>query len=111
MLGAMEADLKAGHSMLALGDFNHDPKQEEYGLWINAGWVDTFAKVGEGDGLTRDADVPKRRIDYVMAAGPIAKRIVEARPLFEGAFRLDLKDPEAFSLSDHVPQLARFGAT
>jgi hypothetical protein len=45
-----------------------------------------------------------------MAAGAIARSVTESRPLFEGAFRLDLEDKEAFSLSDHVPQLARFGA-
>ena len=54
------------------------------------------------------SDIPKWRIDYVMAAGPIANRVVESRPLFEGAFRLQINDKESFSLSDHLPQLAVF---
>jgi hypothetical protein len=31
------------------------------------------------------------------------------RPLFEGAFRLNIADKESFALSDHLPQLAVFG--
>lgn len=108
MLGAMRAELDSGRSMLLMGDLNHTPDTAEYKLWIDAGWIDTFAKVGKGDGLTIRADRPSRRIDYVMAAGPIAEQIVESRPLFEGAFRLDTENPEAFALSDHVPQLAIF---
>lgn len=108
MLGAMKADLDAGRSMLLIGDLNHSPDTEEYKFWIDAGWVDTFAKVGKGKGLTIKADIPKWRIDYVMAAGPIAERVTESRPLFEGAFRLHIADKESFALSDHLPQLAVF---
>lgn len=109
MLAAMKNDLESGRSMLLIGDLNHGPNSEEYKLWIDAGWVDTFAKVGEGSGLTIKADDPKYRIDYVMATGPIAEQIRESRPLFEGAFRLNVKDPQAFALSDHLPQFAAFG--
>ncbi len=108
MIESMKEDLDAGRSMLLMGDLNHGPDSDEYRLWTNAGWVDTFAKVGEGDGLTIRSDIPKWRIDYVMAAGPIANRVVESRPLFEGAFRLQINDKESFSLSDHLPQLAVF---
>jgi hypothetical protein len=65
--------------------------------------IDTFAKVGEGEGLTIRADTLKRSIDYVMAAGPIANQITSSRPLFEGAFRLNTLDDHSFALSDHVP--------
>ncbi len=108
MIESMRADLDAGKSMLLIGDLNHGPDTEEYKLWIDAGWVDTFAKVGKGDGLTIKADIPKYRIDYVMAAGPIAERVIGSRPLFEGAFRLHINDKESFALSDHLPQLAVF---
>ena len=108
MQGAMKPDLEAGRSMLLIGDLNHSPDTEEYKLWIVAGWVDTFAKVGKGKGLTIKADIPKWRIDYVMAAGPIADRVVESRPLFVGAFRLHINDKSSFALSDHLPQLAVF---
>lgn len=111
MLASMKDDLESGRSMLLIGDLNHGPDSEEYKLWIDAGWIDTFAKVGEGQGLTIKADDPKYRIDYVMATGPIAEQISESRPLFEGAFRLNVADDNSFALSDHLPQLAVFGAT
>ncbi len=111
MLEAMKADLNAGRSMLLIGDLNHSPETQEYNFWIGAGWVDTFAKVGNGKGFTIRSDIPRARIDYVMAAGPIANRIVESRPLFEGAFRLHIADKQSFALSDHLPQLAVFQLT
>jgi len=109
MLASMKNDLDAGRSMLLIGDLNHGPDAEEYKFWIDAGWTDTFAKVGKGEGLTFTGDIPKYRIDYVMATGPIAHQIVESRPLFEGAFRLNIADENSFALSDHLPQLAVFG--
>ncbi|MEM1224054.1 MAG: endonuclease/exonuclease/phosphatase family protein [Planctomycetota bacterium] len=108
MIESMKPTLDEGKPMLLIGDLNHGPDTEEYKLWIDAGWVDTFTKVGKGDGLTIKADIPKWRIDYVMAAGPIAQRVTESRPLFEGAFRLNINDKESFALSDHLPQLATF---
>ncbi|MEZ6067168.1 MAG: endonuclease/exonuclease/phosphatase family protein [Planctomycetaceae bacterium] len=108
MLESMRSDLESGRSMLLIGDLNHGPDTEEYKLWIDAGWVDTFAAVGAGEGLTIKADTPAYRIDYVMATGPIARRITESRPLFEGAFRVNVADPQSFALSDHLPQLAVF---
>ena len=108
ILKSMQPDLKAGRSVLLIGDLNHKPDAKEYQLWQDAGLVDTFAKVGEGEGLTFLSDKPYKRIDYIMAAGPIAKKIVAGRPLFEGAFRLNPDDPNAFALSDHLPQYAEF---
>lgn len=108
MIKAMKPDLDAGRSMLLIGDLNHGPDSEEYQLWMDAGWVDTFAQVGEGEGPTIPADTPKHRIDYVLATGPIAQRTSESRPLFEGAFRLNIQDEKSFALSDHLPQLAVF---
>jgi endonuclease/exonuclease/phosphatase family metal-dependent hydrolase len=108
MIESMKPDLNAGRSMLLIGDLNHGPDTDEYKLWIEAGLVDTFAKVGKGEGPTFKSDIPEWRIDYVMAAGPIANRVAESRPLFEGAFRLNINDKESFALSDHLPQLAVF---
>jgi endonuclease/exonuclease/phosphatase family metal-dependent hydrolase len=108
IIESMKPDLDAGRSMLLIGDLNHGPDTDEYKLWIDAGWVDTFAKVGKGEGPTFRSDIPEWRIDYVMAAGPIAERASESRPLFEGAFRLNINDKESFALSDHLPQLAVF---
>ena len=41
-----------------------------------------------------------------MAVKPIVKQIVKSRPVFEGAFRVNNDDPQLFTLSGHVPQLA-----
>jgi endonuclease/exonuclease/phosphatase family metal-dependent hydrolase len=109
MLDAMKNDLASGKSMLLMGDLNHQPDAEEYKLLIDAGWIDSFSRAGQGDRLTFKSDRPEKRIDYILAAGPIANRISESRPLFEGAFRLNVADDNAFALSDHVPQLAVFG--
>lgn len=108
MLASMKADLDGGRSMLLIGDLNHTPDSEEYRRWLDAGWLDVFANLGEGQGLTFRSDTPERRIDYVLAAGPIAEQAVNCRPLFEGDFRLHIADPEAFALSDHLPVLAVF---
>jgi endonuclease/exonuclease/phosphatase family metal-dependent hydrolase len=108
MIKAMRSDLEAGRSMLLMGDLNHTPAPPEYPLWTEAGWIDTFAAVGRGDGFTIGVARPQHRIDYVFAAGPLAKAVVESRPLFEGAFRTNPDDATSFALSDHLPQLARF---
>ena len=110
MIESMKSDLDAGRSMLLIGDLNPGPDSNEYKLWIDAGWIDTFATSGKGNGPTIKSDIPKYRIDYVMATGPIASRVVESRALFEGAFRLNINDKESFALSDHLPQLAVFDA-
>lgn len=108
MLASMEADIAAGKSLLLVGDLNHTPDMPEYAKWMEHGWVDTFEAVGQGDGNTVKADNPWRRIDYVMANGPIADQLTESRPLYEGAFRRNPDDPGSFALSDHLPQLAVF---
>lgn len=108
VLESTEADGQAGRSVLVLGDLNHTPAMPEYERWIESGWVDTFAQVGNGDGYTIRADQPDRRIDYVLANGPIGELVVESRPLFEGAFRTNPEDPTSFALSDHLPQFAMF---
>lgn len=108
MLRSMQVDLRANRSLLLIGDLNHTPDVEEYKLWQQGGLLDTFAQVGKGVGTTFIADGLDRRIDYVWAAGPIAKQAVESKPLFQGAFRTNPADPQSFSLSDHLPQMAVF---
>jgi endonuclease/exonuclease/phosphatase family metal-dependent hydrolase len=108
MLRSMKPDLQEERPMLLIGDLNHSPEQPEYQMWKQGGWVDTFAQVGKGDGATIKADLPKWRIDYVWATGPMAKHVVESRPLHQGAFRLNIADQQSFALSDHLPQLAVF---
>jgi endonuclease/exonuclease/phosphatase family metal-dependent hydrolase len=108
MLDSMRADRAAGRSMLLMGDLNHVPDSVEHAMWLQAGWVDSFLAAGRGDGYTSRADVPARRIDYILAAGPVAATITEARALFAGAFRTNPDDPRSFALSDHLPHFAVF---
>lgn len=108
MLESMTDDLHAGRSMILMGDLNHRPDTQEHRMWLAAGWTDTFVSVGKGDGATIPADRPRSRIDYILAAGPIAETVAESRPLFEGAFRTNPDDSQGFALSDHLPQYAVF---
>src|SRR5690625_7717065 len=73
---------------------------------MDEGWTDTHIAAGEGAGNTFRVDDPTSRIDYLMAYGPLAERITESRPLFEGAFRVNPDDPGSFALSDHLPVMA-----
>lgn len=109
ILEAMEDDIENNRSVLLLGDLNHTPEMPGYTQWMDAGWLDTFTDAGKGDGLTIRADEPNRRIDFVLAHGPIASQVIESRVLFEGNFRTNPADPNSFALSDHLPQLAVFG--
>jgi hypothetical protein len=52
-----------------------------------------------------------RTLDYIFVRGKLGNRVVAARPLAEGAFILNGADPASISLSDHIPVLARFGAS
>lgn len=108
ILKATRRDSQNGESILLIGDLNHTPDTPEYNLWMDAGWIDTHTAAGEGSGNTFRVDNPTRRIDYVMAYGPLAERVVSSRPLFEGAFRVNGEDPGSFALSDHLPVLAEF---
>lgn len=73
-----------------------------------AGLVDTLAVVGQRDAATFSSVEPRGRIDYIWAAGPLAKGVLESRVLNEGQFRTNPEDPASFALSDHLPVLARF---
>jgi endonuclease/exonuclease/phosphatase family metal-dependent hydrolase len=108
ILESLQEDMKNKNSILVLGDLNHTPSMPGYQQWMEAGWTDTFSEAGEGDGLTINAEDPGRRIDYVLAHGPISEKVIESRSLFEGAFRTNPSDPNSFALSDHLPQLAVF---
>jgi endonuclease/exonuclease/phosphatase family metal-dependent hydrolase len=109
MLREIEKDQKAGRSILLQGDLNHRPEAPEYERWVQAGLVDTFAAKGVGQAFTSSPIMPKARIDYIWAHGPIAARLTEARCLFEGAFRTNPADPQSIALSDHLPVMAVFG--
>lgn len=108
ILKSASDDIEKNNSILVIGDLNHTPEMPEYSLWVNAGFIDSYSVAGKGDGLTIKADVPSRRIDYILAHGLIEENIIESRALFEGAFRTNPSDPNSFALSDHLPQYAKF---
>ncbi len=109
LLAALTPDLDAGRSVIVQGDFNHSPEMASYRRWIRAGLTDTQAAAGDTRQATFPSTLPRIRIDYVLAAGPIVKHLKQTRVLYEGAFRADLTEPGSFALSDHLPVLARFG--
>jgi endonuclease/exonuclease/phosphatase family metal-dependent hydrolase len=109
ILLVMGPHLKSGRSVLFHCDLNHRPDTPEYQRWIDAGLTDALAVKGTGEQLfTVNSIRPRGRIDYIWAAGPLAKRLKECRVLFEGAFRNNPEDPTSFALSDHLPVLADF---
>jgi len=108
VIKAATLDIEEGRSVIVQGDLNHSPRWPTYRSWVKAGLVDTQAAVGNGDVPTINARKPRIRIDYVLAAGPIADHIKDVRVLFEGAFRTNPDDTGSFALSDHLPVLARF---
>lgn len=105
---SVKEDLDNNKTILLQGDLNLSPDTTEYKRMQQGKLVDTFAKVGTGNGGTVSAAEPDRRIDYVYAGNPLSENIVQSRPLFEGNFRTNLDDPRSFALSDHLPQLADF---
>ncbi len=50
---------------ILLGDLNSEPGYAEMQLITDAGWVDSWAEAGTGDGLTWPAVDPFERIDWV----------------------------------------------
>jgi endonuclease/exonuclease/phosphatase family metal-dependent hydrolase len=54
-----------------MGDFNARPEWEQIGMITSAGWVDTWAEAGSGDGFTSNAADPQYRIDYIFHTSDI----------------------------------------
>jgi endonuclease/exonuclease/phosphatase family metal-dependent hydrolase len=110
LLPRVADDLARGEDVIVQGDLNHHPVDPEYPRWAVARLTDSYARLG-GDpaaGGTLLRPDPLRRLDYVFISRGLETRLSEARPLFEGDFRLYADRPDTVSLSDHLPQLARF---
>lgn len=108
VLKVLRNDMNLGYSIIVQGDLNHEPKDYAYRLWMDAGLVDAFVKVGVGKGGTFRANEPSRRIDYVLVYGPIADNLVECRVLNEPPFKFNEINGEEYALSDHLPVMATF---
>ena len=50
---------------LLMGDLNSEPDGPEMALPREAGMVDTWSEVGQGEGLSWPADDPFQRIDWI----------------------------------------------
>jgi len=108
ILKVLEPELDTGTPLLFQGDLNHAPDGPEYGRWVEAGLMDTFAAQGAGVDVSIPSTDPRQRIDYIWVHGPLTKQLIESRILFEGQFRTNPADPRSFALSDHIPVLAEF---
>jgi endonuclease/exonuclease/phosphatase family metal-dependent hydrolase len=61
------------------GDFNSEPGSGVIAIFEQAGWRDGFVQCGTGSGLSFPANVPVKRIDYLLFSG--ATRCVSAKVL------------------------------
>jgi endonuclease/exonuclease/phosphatase family metal-dependent hydrolase len=62
------------------GDFNSEPGSGVISMFEKSGWSDAFARCGRGPGLSFPADVPKKRIDYLLLSGTtkcVKARVIE----------------------------------
>lgn len=84
----------AGRPIILCGDFNTTPESRVYRR-LHERLDDTWARVGQGDGLTIPAQKPTQRIDYIWIA-----RDQSLMPL-----RIWVPQSDA---SDHLPVVAEF---
>ncbi len=104
-------EIDAGGSVLVqgnLGNLAHMAGDADSESWTDAGFTDALDALGRGMTNTFSSNNPTRRLDTILAAGPIAARLDEARVLYEPPFRFDARDRESFALSEHLPVMASF---
>ncbi|HEX2721913.1 MAG TPA: endonuclease/exonuclease/phosphatase family protein, partial [Gemmatimonadaceae bacterium] len=58
-----------GVTVVMGGDLNSEPSSAVIGLFAPAGWRDAFRECGKGTGLSYPANIPVKRIDYLMITG------------------------------------------
>ncbi len=56
-------------TLIVGGDLNSEPQSAVQAMFPLAGWRDSFKECGRGTGLSFPADVPVKRIDYLMITG------------------------------------------
>ena len=109
VLKVIDDDLAKGRKIILQGDFNHEPIQNEYELWNEAGMVDCYIKKGVEQRNTIKSTFPNRTVDYIMVNDALVKRLLRCRVLYEGNFRTNPMDERSVALSDHLPVMAEFG--
>lgn len=102
-------DVRDGKKVLLQGDFNHEPIQNEYQQWQNAGLIDCYTAKGVEQPNTIKSTFPNRRVDYIWMNNSMNNRLLRCRVLFEGNFRTNPMDERSVALSDHLPVMAEFG--
>lgn len=102
-----EKDIKAGKSILLMGDFNLSPETEEYQAIHNSSFKDCFVLKGKGKGYTCSTENLTERIDYIWASGPLLKRLKSCNEISEKNFGVEAGS-KGFALSDHLPVKAVF---
>ena len=108
ILKVIENDINDGKKIIFQGDFNHEPIQNEYKRWENAGLIDCQAKKGVEQQYTIKSVFPNRRVDYIWINKIMEKRLLRCKVLFEGNFRTNPLDERSIALSDHLPVMAEF---
>lgn len=81
-------------STVLLGDLNSMPEFPEMRLIADAGFVDSWAEAGVGDGFTFSSDAPYERIDWIWHTPNLVA--------------LDIRIPST-TASDHLPLIAVLG--
>lgn len=64
-LGVVLEEWGGRQPAVLVGDLNARPGWRQVEELLDAGWVDTWAEAGSGDGFTANAADPRYRIDYV----------------------------------------------
>ncbi len=108
ILKVINKDISEGKRIIFQGDFNHEPIQNEYAMWQDAGLIDCFAKKGVEQRNTIKSVFPKRTVDYIWVNKIMEDRLLRCKVLFEGSFRTNPLDARSIALSDHLPVMAEF---
>ena len=109
ILQVINKDMSEGKKIIFQGDFNHEPIQDEYAMWKEAGLMDCFAEKGVEQRNTIKSVFPKRTVDYIWINKKLEDRLLRCKVLFEGNFRTNPMDARSIALSDHLPVMAEFG--
>ena len=109
ILKVMKNDISEDKKVIFQGDFNHEPIQDEYQRWGEAGLLDCYAVKGVEQRNTIKSTFPNRTVDYIWVNKRLEQRLLRCRVLFEGNFRTNPMDERSIALSDHLPVMAEFG--
>lgn len=108
VLKVIAADTHNGLNFIFQGDLNHEPIQDEYARWEQAGLTDCYTAKGVEQRNTIKSTFPNRTVDYIWVNEALTKRLLRCKVLFEGNFRTNPMDERSFALSDHLPVMAEF---